>query len=493
MDRKSRKLPLGGAGASSSGAGVQTIAPAGSFDLSALSDAIWHLCCSIRLALILILLIAVAAFVGTLLLQAPGGLSAQDHAVWLDQARLKYGAWTNLLNALQFFEVFSSVWFRGLLVLLMINVTACTVNRWPAMWISISRPRVRTGDGFFRQSATGTCIDASGLSMSEAAESLRSLLAGRRFRVLTERTERAVHLYADRNRYGKLGTFLNHASLLLLMAGVIIGSVFGFRNTEFVIPEGSVRDVGFGTNLSVKCESFIDEYYPDGPPKDYRSDLVIYENGAEVKRQTVRVNEPLDYKGVRFHQAFFGPAAIIEAKDEAGQRLFHDGVALAYESAQRPVGSFVIPERGLMVVVVGPMSGRQDSLVGPGEVRLEVYQELTQTRVASDNLSLRESKTLAGLSFTFERERQFTGLQVVRDPGVTLIWIASALMVIGLIMVFYFPHRRLWARCQPGADGQTEIWMAAITRRDLPFAREFQFLTNEVRERLGIGRRVPDV
>src|SRR3990170_6682975 len=168
MDRKNKKPSLSGAGAAHSGAGIQTVAPVGSFDLSGVSDAIWHFCCSIRLALILILLIAVSAFVGTLLVQAPGGLSAQGHAAWIEQTRLKYGAWTNLLNALQLFDVFSSIWFRGLLVLLMINVTACTINRWPGIWLSISRPRVRTGDGFFRQSATGTRIDVPNLSMSEA-------------------------------------------------------------------------------------------------------------------------------------------------------------------------------------------------------------------------------------------------------------------------------------------------------------------------------------
>src|SRR3990170_6161580 len=130
MDRKNKKPSLSGAGAAHSGAGIQTVAPVGSFDLSGVSDAIWHFVCSIRLALILILLIAVSAFVGTLLVQVPGGLSAQDHATWLEQMRLKYGVWTNPLNAFQFFDIFNSVWFRSLLVVLMVNVTACTVNRW---------------------------------------------------------------------------------------------------------------------------------------------------------------------------------------------------------------------------------------------------------------------------------------------------------------------------------------------------------------------------
>ncbi|MBI4234031.1 MAG: cytochrome c biogenesis protein ResB, partial [Chloroflexi bacterium] len=76
-----------------------------------------------------------------------------------------------------------------------------------------------------------------------------------------------------------------------------------------------------GTNLSLKLESIVDEYWPEGPPKDYRSQVVLYENGQEVQQGVLRVNHPMSYKGVRFYQSFFGQAVVTEVRDQSGQTL----------------------------------------------------------------------------------------------------------------------------------------------------------------------------
>ena len=82
----------------------------------------------------------------------------------------------------------------------------------------------------------------------------------------------------------------------------------------------------------MELDHFTDEYYLEGPPKDYSSELIIYDNGVEVKRGTVRVNSPMSYKGISFHQAFFGQTAVMDVKDETGASIFSAGVPLAWQT-----------------------------------------------------------------------------------------------------------------------------------------------------------------
>ena len=86
------------------------------------------------------------------------------------------------------------------------------------------------------------------------------------------------------------------------MLAYIIGSAFGFRDTYFIVNEGHTREVGYNTNLSLNLISFTDEYYPDGTPSDFRSEVVLYQGDQEVTRATIRVNHPLVYEGIRFYQ-----------------------------------------------------------------------------------------------------------------------------------------------------------------------------------------------
>jgi len=451
-------------------------------------DMVWRFFCSTRLALILILIIASASLAGTVLLQAPAGTSADpvQYAQWLPQARAKYGSVADLLSVLQLLDVFNSIWFR---LLLAMNIIVCTLNRWNGLWRSISRPRVRMGDGFFRKASHSVVLSANGAVVGAAADAVGEGLASQRYRVVVEREDSRVYLYADKNRFGKLGTMLNHLSLVLILTGAIAGSVLGFRDREFMVPVGSERPVGHGTALTLRVDQFIDEYYPEGPPKDFRSDAVLFDNGVEVGRHTIRVNDPLEYNGIRFYQSFFGPAAVVEVKDASGKVLYGDGVSLAWRSKEdRPVGSFTVPQSGLEVYIVGPVSGKTDTLIPAGQMRVETYRLGVRVPEAMENLVMGRPKKIGDLEYTFVREVQFTGLQVAKDPGAPLIWLASTLLVVGLIMVFYLPHRRIWVVCRTDQEKGTQVVLGATARRDVGFDEEFRRVVGAVEARAGIDK-----
>jgi cytochrome c biogenesis protein len=310
------------------------------------------------------------------------------------------------------------------------------------------------------------------------------------YQVTTDNEGDTTHIYAERNQYSRFGTFLTHGGIILAIAAALWGHLVGFSDNGLVIPDGSVRAIGHGTDLSVLNEGFTEEYYPDGRPKDYRSDLVIYEKGREVKRQTVRVNQPIDYKGIRFYQSFFGNAAVMRVRDTVkDELLFEDGVALAYRNEiygeARPVGFFTLFDGRLTVAVVGTAQDAVDNFIQPWEIVIVAYRS-DETVLFTKKLAQREPFEIAGLEFTFLREKQFTGLRVVKDPGAKFIWLASGLMVLGIYTVLYFPHRRVWALCSQTSQRSTLV-LAGTAPRLSRFDGEFQHLVSTLEKELGIA------
>lgn len=448
-------------------------------------ERLWHLLTSMKFALVLILAFAVLSLVGTILVQAPPGTlgDAQAKTDWIAQVRPKYGGWTGILDQLQLFAVFQSIWFKVIVTGLSISLVACSVHRVRGLWRTAAHPRISVGDRFFEHAPQQETI-VGHQTPAAASEHIREVLKHHRYRSLVE-DEDGLHLYADRNRWAPLGSLIGHLSLLLILAGAIVGSTFGFRDSGFVVAEGSTAAVATD-GLSVKLISFKDSYYAEtGAPSDYASDVILYKDGQQVARQTVRVNQPLRYGDVSFYQSFFGPAAVMKVADSSGKDVFAQGVPLAWSTNDnsRRVGTFVLPDADLTVWVV-ESAGTDDSLIKPGQVRLEIYKSDGDGQpIATQTIDQGKATTVQGLAFTFERENSFTGLSVSRDPGAPLVWLGALLLLAGFVLVFMFPHRRLWARITARRGGST-IALAAVGRHDTTVGREFTELVTDIRRAL---------
>jgi cytochrome c biogenesis protein len=415
-------------------------------------DDLWQLFASPKLALVLMLGIAAAAMAGALLAQAPSGMANTPDAMraWVNQVRPRYGVFTDLLQTLQFFSVFQSLWFRALLGLLAANTGICTVNRLPVIWHAVFRPTLRPADGLFDRGEPRQTVVLPAGSLDAVRPSLGAALT-RLHHIVETHEPGGLYLYIDQNRFARFGTLVSHGALVMVLAAAVLSGPLGyFEENAFAVPIGSTRDLGHDTKLSLKVDDFVDEYYPeDGRPKDYRSEVVLFDAGREVARQTVRVNEPLVYNGVRFHQSAYGNAAALTISDASGRPLLQDSIPMTFRSSDgdRPVGYVYLPDRDLRVYVVGT-GGAGDPRIQPGQVVLEAYQGSATTPTYTATLTQRQPQSLADLQVVFDRELQYTSLRVVRDPSSNLIWIASALMILGFVLAFYFPHRRLWARAR---------------------------------------------
>lgn len=444
---------------------------------------LWHLFISMRTGLALMLGLAALGLIGTLLAQADPALQGdrQAYAAWLESVRPRYGSWTGVLDALGLFTIFSSIWFRGIIVLLATSVLACSANRAPHLWRLAVHPRTNVGESFFAHAPLSASI-ASPTDPDAALAEVRAAFRARHFRTIVSRDGDTLHLYADRFRWGPFGTVIAHLSLILILAGALIGTAWGFRNNGLAVPVGSRVEVGYGTGLSIEAKSFTDSYYTNGSPSDFTSDLVLYRDGAQVAAQTIRVNEPLRAGDVSVYQSFYGAAAVMKVADPTGMVVFDRGVPLEWTSrdGKHRVGQFILPDAGLTAYVIGVASGEVDPQIKPGQMRIEVYASGSEgSLIASESVSQGRPTKIAGLDFTFVRERQFTGLIVARDPGAVLVWIGASLLVFGISLVFLFPSRRAWAliRRRPNASS---IQIGAIVRHEITFQSDFKRLVDEV-------------
>ena len=445
-------------------------------------DRIFRFFISMKLGLALLLVLALLTLAGTLIAQVPSGMKSdpQAYAAWLDGVRPKYRGWTGTLDRLQLFSVFTSIWFRAAMALLITSLLACSIHRAPRLWQKAARPRMRMPDAFFERAPLGAQISSSSTPDSALA-GLTQAFRSHHFRVTAEEHEGVTYVCADRFRWGPFGRVVAHLSFVVILVGGLIGSTWGFRDNELAVPVGSRVTVGHGTGLSVEATSFSDSYYMNGAPSDFASDLVVYKGDKAVRTQTVRVNHPLRYDGISFYQSFFGPAAAMRVSTPTGARVFDGGVPLPWGSddGKHRIGRFVLPEQGLTVFLVGPASGEVDRTIQAGQIQLEVYKTGQDAPVATQVASQGKPARIAGLDFTFVRERQFTGLIVARDPGSWLVWLGATLLVAGMFVVFFFPHRRVRASIKP-APGGSETAVAATWRNDARFEADFDDIVDDV-------------
>lgn len=243
-------------------------------------DRIWRFFCSVRAAIGEIAFLTLLVLIGTLRgSSVPQALA--DRVPVLQGFVDRWYAW----------DVFHSAIFAATLAVIAVAIIVCTLNRVPGIWATISHPKISTTRGFLRGAETSATFRTD-RDTDDLTVTVESLLSKQRYRVLSEKVGDETHIYADKNRLSKLGTFPFHLGLILLLVGGIVASVYGFRENELVIPEGSRRNVGHGTSLSVQLDrSAIHgqrSVYPPNTPARSPSSRAVSRSRAAMSRSTTQ-------------------------------------------------------------------------------------------------------------------------------------------------------------------------------------------------------------
>ena len=445
-----------------------------------------------RFGLILILLTGLLALFGVLFPQAPAGVRADPESfqAWLATVRGTYGGWTDIMAGAGLFNMFSSIPFAVVMVLLALSIIACTTHRVPLLWQAAFNPHTRVTQAFFERARLNRQI-VTAMAPADAIEVIRADAKQSKARVIADDRGPGLNLYTDKWHLAPFGTAVAHAAFVIIMAGFLLSSFAGFRNESFALTVDRPQEVGFGTGLVAEAKSFSDTYYDNGTPKDYVTDLVLTRDGQEVARQEVRVNEPLTYEGIMFHQAYFGVSGVVQIADASGQEIYDNGVPLQYASPDRTInyGVVEVPGHDLELFVIGSASGQTGTGIAPGQMRLEVYPRGQDTPLGTAILDQGDQVEVDGLVFTFEREAQFTGILVKKDPGAGVVWLGCALLVIGTCATMFFRHHRIWFRVTETDDGGSLVQFASQDRQDTTFTRRFEELGSSLADQLGEAER----
>jgi cytochrome c biogenesis protein len=453
-------------------------------------DRIWRFFCSVRAAIAEIAFLAVLVLIGTLRGSSVPQMLADAAPVTAPLVERWY-AW----------DVFRSLPFIGILTLISVAITVCTINRVPGIWQAIAQPSVATTHGFLRGAEVSARYAFSGSHDDLGRQFIAAMRAGG-YRTLSEERNGEIHLYADRWRFSRLATFPFHLALILILAGGVVGAVWGFRDNEFIIAEGSSRALGHGTGLTVRLDDFSEVYREDGSALVYRSDVTIFKDGELVHSGSSTVNNPLEYGGVTFYQSGFGQAVALRVEDRDGAVLFDDALPLGiYRSRlneDAPAARMDLLPAGVALSVVAPDEDplnepEQDTLqLRPGEMFFMIRPLGADSPIDSPigaTIGQGDSIELGDLTLTFVREKRFSVLQAASNPGIPIFFAASFLLVGGLAITFYFPHRRVRGIVS-AAEGGSIAQLAPLARRDWSAKRTFAQLTTLIADRTGIA---PDV
>ena len=465
-----------------------------------LGRAVLRLFTSVNFAVTQIIALSLLAVVGMTIRQLPGFAfrSVGDYANAMADMHARYDSVFGAgivaaMERLQVFHIFSSTWFTVGLIVLVFSIIVCTLSRTPKLWRQSAEIRVIQPEPFYdpelpdRAAMTGLDADA-----------VKAALRRQRFVVREAEQDGVRYLYGDRHRWTKLATLISHLGLILFLVAAVVTWRLGDEQ-GLVVAEGdslTVQPIGTPGLLVVKNYDFeAPGFLETGQASDFTTDLGVFQDGREVARKTIRVNDPLAVAGYTFHQNGFGPAPNLLISDLAGKPLWDGPVPLTDQAAGSPYGTLAVPGRdiGLELLlrrqadgtgVVLALPYRVDGVASDGTPRIE---ELAASAVA---VAAGEARVAPDLDFSIGLKgfSDYTLIIAKKDPGQGIVWTAFASLIVGLAITFYLPRRRIWARLTPAG----ELALVARSDRYVDLEREFgRLLDDLVARRADIAGRPP--
>lgn len=455
-----------------------------------ITDRIWIFFTSVRLAVVIFILIAATSIVGTLIEQnaEPERNIKVLSGIFGRSAARAY----RILDGLGFMDMYHSWWFVAMLLLLAVNLIICSIDKLPGIMKLVKEPMKPLSEEQMKKFSISKELSLKAghdktVEMIEPA--VRKLL---RTNPSVAKDETGYQLYTQKGNYSRLGVYVVHFSIIVILIGAVLGIFLGFKGF-MPLPEGSTassielkKGQTMPLGFSVRCDNFnVDFYGNTDMPKAYKSDLTIIKDGKEVLKKTISVNDPLTYNGITFYQSSYG---IIPRSGESGIFKLRitpkDG--RTEDADLKFGGSFTIPGSSLTgriedfspALGIDENTGKSftygEQMTNPA-IYLSFYEK--NSRKYGGWLLKRYPQTgrLPG-GHTIELVKvfgmQYTGLQVRKDPGVWVVYLGCITMALGLFVAFFMSHRKLWVRVVEERNASRIIISAAANKNKLAFERK---------------------
>ena len=399
----------------------------------------WKFISSMRFAIILLLLLAVACSVSSLVTQ---GQSYE----WYAQ---RYsGRTAALILALGLDDAFHSAWFIAITAFLCLNLLLCNLLRLPQL---VRRTRLE-GDAARALTGEGD-VRAAGVADPQA---LFARMGMPKPAALAAADGRQA-LFAAKHRAGLWGAWVCHLGILLLILGFGLGQMTQAQYAVYGVP-GQTRPIG-DTGYMLRIDDFRIDRREDGSVEQYSADITVVNTasyGPDGGSATISVNHPAALGGMKFYQNSTGWAATVN--------VLKDGAPLQQEAlcageylpvADKP--ELVIMLNALypdyvMTPGVGPGTA-SDRLNNPAYLYSVYYKEQL---LGMNALMAGEELTIDEYTVTFTDPRPYTLIQIKRDRFTALALAGGLATMLGLLLALYLQPARMWALRQ--ADGGWSVY-----------------------------------
>jgi cytochrome c biogenesis protein len=432
---------------------------------------------SVKLALVLLFALAVTSIMGTVLPQGePLEFYVHSYSPWA----------AKLIQIFHLYDMYHSWWFQWLLLLLTVNLIVCSIKRFSTTWKLVkAAPRSVSKDLFDSLPFSNKLyFKKKDFNPEGWLESLSLYHMGT---PKSLETPKGKAFYLERGRFSRFGVYLVHSSILIIFIGSLIGSIYGFKGfLELREGEGRDRIVLKGTetpkmlDFTIKLDQFSLSFYPNGMPKEYRSDLSFWEGGQEKEKAIVRVNDPCTYKGITFYQSSWdqSPSAIKIALQKGSQET-----KLTLNMHLR----VPIPDSPYTLQAVRFTNNLSDFGPALGLLLLKGEEEMASGWILVNQRGFHGNR-LGEFIVRIEdmKKRYVSGFQVNQDPGVWFIWIGASLMLLGFIVAFYLSHQQVWVWIQEEKDAKgterIEIKIGGTAHKNRgAFIQKMEQLTEKIR------------
>ncbi|MBN3923317.1 cytochrome c biogenesis protein [Nostoc sp. NMS4] len=389
---------------------------------------------NLRLAIALLLLIAIFSSTGTVIEQ---GQSPAFYQANYPEHPALFGFLTwKVIQVVGLDHVYRTWWFLALLILFGTSLTACSFTRQlPALkaaqrWKYYEEPRQ------FQKLALSTELDTGSLN------SLSEILQKHRYKIFQD-PEKENLLYARKGIVGRIGPIIVHIGIVGILLGGIWGAMTGFLAQEMVASGDTFQvtnivDAGplaakISKDWSVRVNRFWIDYTPSGGINQFYSDMSVLNNqGKEVDHKKIFVNEPLRYHGITFYQTDWGIAGVRVQFNNSP--IFQLPMAQLNTNGNGRIWGTWVPTK--------PDLSEGVSLLAKDLQGMVLIYDATGKLV--DTVRTGMFTEVNGVKLKILDVIGSTGLQIKADPGIPVVYTGFGLLMLGVVMS-YFSHSQIWA------------------------------------------------
>ncbi|MFC4370453.1 cytochrome c biogenesis protein ResB [Citricoccus nitrophenolicus] len=480
---------------------------------------IWTQLTSMRTALMLLLLLAVAAVPGSLFPQRPAGPEIvnqylEDHPV--------QGEW---LDRFQMFDVYSSVWFSAIYILLFVSLIGCVFPRAIKHARDLRSAPPRTPRRLSRLPEYGRVVlEPAGPSPADAVAEAARILKKRGYRTDIRQEADGASVGAERGYVREIGNLLFHISLIGVLAFMAVGGLLSYSGQKIIV-EGE----GFANTLvaydsftpgsafsedqlapfSMTLDGFEAEFDREsethyGQPLDFTAHMTVQDGtGGEPRQEELKVNHPFDIGGTRVYLVGNGYAPEVTVRDGNGDIAFQGPVVAQVQDQlytslmvikapdaqpdQLGFVGFFLPtaytgEDGVAVSVDPELYSPELNLnsysgdlgLDGGEpqnvyvLNTEELTELNNRNLESGGITLKPGESYdlpqGKGSISFDGVQRYVGLDIHYDPGKWGVGFFSVLALVSLVVSLFVRRRRAWVRSATGPEGSTMVEYGLLAR-----------------------------